>query len=192
MAIFTAGSITSYIGYFTPVMLAGVALCIVASVLLTTLTVDTPAYIYLLYQIPLGVGAGLAWQQPYTAVQAILPQKDVATGIVVLSFTQQLGGIAALAVSQNVFLNLLVEKLTALEVPGLDVGRILDGGPLGLADAVGEGDREVVYGAYMEAIVGVYWVGVLCALFTVASIGIEWRSVKEEKKVEEEHGGESE
>ena len=183
--VFSAGFITSWIGYYTPMMLLGTVLLAVGAGLITTLGVHTPAANWIFYQILLGSGAGLAWQQPFTAVQTVLQEKNVATALVALSFIQELGGIVSLSISQNVFLTLLVSRLTKA-VPELDPRKILDLGTLSLRDAVPPKYLAAVYEVYNATIVNVFYVGLACACLTIAAVGIEWRSVKEEGKNESE------
>ncbi|KAJ5500747.1 Major facilitator superfamily domain general substrate transporter [Penicillium expansum] len=188
ISIFVAGNITSWLGYYTPVMVTGTALMSVGAGLMTSFSEHTSTVEWIWFQILFGVGAGLAFQQPYTAIQTVLPEKHVATAIVVLSFTQELGGIVALAVSQNIFLNQLISKLKST-VPQLDPGSILDAGTLNLVNTVPEEYKGAVYSAYNATIIQVFYVGVACACMTICAIGIEWKSVKEEKSKESSEVG---
>jgi MFS family permease len=182
LAIFFAGSLTTWIGYYTPVMIAGSILLAVGGGLMTTFKVDTTPAHWIAYQILFGTGAGLSFQQSYTAVQTVLPEKHVATALVVLSFTQELGGIVALAISQNIFLTRLTSRL-ADAVPGLDPRRdIMDRGTVNMPDNVPVQYRSAILEAYNQTIIDVFYVGVVAACVTVCAIGIEWRSVKEEKE----------
>lgn len=165
-------------------MLFGTLLMVTGSSLTTALTPGSPRLHWILYQLPLGLGAGLSFQQTYTAVQTLLPEADVATGLVALSFAQEIGGIIVLALSQNIFLNFLATRLPAV-VPGFERGDLLEHGIEDLPLAVPKEYREIVYEEYGKAIVSVFFVGLACACLTVFGLGIEWKSVKEEKKVEE-------
>ncbi|CAI7622763.1 unnamed protein product [Penicillium viridicatum] len=187
IAIFAAGNITSWLGYYTPMMVTGTALMAVGAGLITLFNEHTSTVEWIWFQILFGVGAGLAFQQPYTAIQTVLPEKHVATAIVVLSFTQELGGIVALAISQSIFLNLLISKLKST-VPQLDPGSILDAGALNLVNTVPE-YKGTVYSAYNATIIQVFYVGVACACVVICAIGIEWKSVKEEKSKESSDAG---
>jgi len=180
LAIFFAGNLTSLIGCYSPVMLAGTIFMAVGAGLLTTLDVDTPPVQWIIYQILLGLGAGLSFQQSYTALQTVLPQKHVATAIVVLGFTQELGGIVALAIAQNLFLFLLTAKLQ-YQVPGLDPKTVLEHGAVDLPGLAAPEYRSRVLDALNESLFAVFVLGVTCAILTVCALGIEWRSVKEEK-----------
>jgi len=182
VAIMIVGSITTLIGFYTPVMIVGSVLVAVAAGLITTFKIDTPAIKWIIYQLLFGTGAGLAFQQPYIAVQTVLPEDKVATALVVLAFTQELGGIVALAVSQNVFQHqLFVNAATA--VPGFDPSLILKNGITSLRDAVPVQFQEGFLLAYNKTISEVFFIAVAFGCLTiVGAVGIDWKSVKEEKQ----------
>lgn len=186
LAVLAAGPLTGWVGYYTPLMVLGTLLMASgAGMMATRLGGTTPALEWVGFQVLFNVGAGAAFQQPYTAVQTVLEERYVATAIVVLGFVQELGGIAALAVAQNVFVTRLVMRLEDLGV-GLGPEDVLDQGTLSLIGSVPEGLRGLVYEAYVKTVREVFWVGGLCACLTICAVGIEWRSVKHEK----EKGGE--
>jgi hypothetical protein len=100
---------------------------------------------------------------------------------VVLSFTQEIGGIVALSVAQNMFTNRLKRNL-AKEVPGLDPAIVLNNGALGIINIVPKEDAAGVKSAYNDAIVDVYYLALALTCLTVAgAVFIEWKSVREEK-----------
>lgn len=181
LAILIAGPVTTLIGFYTPVMVIGSILMAVATGLLTTFSPTTPPSEWISYQILYGIGVGLAFQQPYTAIQTVLPESSVATGLVVLSFTQEIGGIMALSIAQNMFTNSLTRNL-AKQVPGLDPGVTLKNGALGIRNIVSGEDVAGVKRAYNDAIVNVFYLALaLTSLTMIGAVFIEWRSVKEEK-----------
>lgn len=180
IAILSAGYATSAIGYYTPIMALGSILLAVGSGLMTTLQITTPASEWIGYQVSFGIGAGLAFQQTYTAVQTILPEKYVPTALVCLSFTQELGGVVALTVAQNVFLNLIVSRFRGI-VPGLKRQSIIQEGTVNLPRIIPEQYRSDIYHAYNRTIVDVFYIGLAAAILTTCSLAIEWRSVREDK-----------
>lgn len=184
-SVFLGGPITSLLGYYTPLMALGTVLMVLGATLMTTFTVTTSPWQYLLYQIPAGLGAGIAFQQPYTAVQTLLPDADVATGLMTLTFMQEIGDIIALGVAQNLFLSLSARRLARV-VPGFDRRELLDNGVASLPNAVPEKYRDAVLEVYNQSVVDVFYVGLACACLTACAIGIEWRSIKEEKKTEQD------
>ncbi|KAJ5673614.1 hypothetical protein N7507_002741 [Penicillium longicatenatum] len=179
LAILAAGPITTLIGYYTPVMVIGAVFMAIATGLYTTFSPTTPPSEWISYQILYGIGVGLAFQQPYTAVQTVLPDSAVATALVVLSFTQEIGGIVALSIAQNMFTNRLIRNL-AKQAPGLDPRVVLKNGALGIQNLVSAEYAAGVKTAYNDAIVDVYYLALaLTCLTVVGAVFIEWRSVKE-------------
>ncbi|KAJ5300658.1 uncharacterized protein N7443_005660 [Penicillium atrosanguineum] len=188
LAILVAGPITTMIGYYTPVMVTGTILMVIATGLYTTFSPTTPPIEWISYQILYGLGVGLAFQQPFIAVQTVLPESAVATALVAIFFTQEIGGIVALSIAQNLFTNRLTREL-AKEVPGLDPSTVLKNGALGIMKTVPATYVEGVKTAYNDAIVDVYYLAlVLTCMTVVAAFGIEWRSVKEEGKGKDQQG----
>ncbi|KAH8811527.1 putative efflux pump antibiotic resistance protein [Xylogone sp. PMI_703] len=185
IAIMVAGSVTTFIGYYTPVMVIGSVLVAVGAGLITTFKVDTSTAKWAIYQILFGAGAGLAFQQPYTAVQTVLPEDKVATALVVLNFTQELGGIVALAISQNIFQHRLYAN-SAASVPGFDPTLILKNGITDLRYSVPSQFQTGFILAYNKTISEVFYTAVAFGCLTmIGAIGIEWKSVKTEKSTEE-------
>lgn len=137
----------------------------------------------MIYQLLFGTGAGLAFQQPYTAVQAVLHEEKVATALVV-NFTQELGGIIALAISQNIFQHRLYAN-SAANVPGFDPTLILKNGITDLQNSVPSQFQTGFLFAYNKTISEVFYVAVAFACLTmIGAVGIEWQSVKSEKSAE--------
>lgn len=170
------------IGYYNPILICGTVLMLTGSGLMTTFTAQTPAIKWVASQIIRGIGCGLAFQQPYTAVQTVLPEARVPMGLVSLSFTQEIGGIVALSVSQNVFVNRLRHRI-ASDVPGLDISKTLNKGVLGVIDAAPTQVRDKVLGAYNAALMDVFYIplGLTCAAMAI-SLCMQWRSVKNKKR----------
>ncbi|KAJ5619235.1 hypothetical protein N7510_003219 [Penicillium lagena] len=176
------GSLTSYIGYYNPVLMLGSVLMTVGSGLITTLRPDTGAGKWISYQIIYGIGIGLAFQPPYIAVQTVLPDSMVPMALVMLSFTQQFGGIVILSIAQNVFRNRLAYNL-ATQIPEFDSNKVLDSGALGLINAVSAKFRDQVLISYNRALVDVFYIALgLTCLVVLSTLGIEWKSVKKGKR----------
>lgn len=181
---FAAGFGVSRTGYYTPFMIAGAACLLAGSALTTTFRTASPAGQWVGYQIPLAAGAGLGIQQAHTAAQTVLAAADVPTGAVVLIFAQIIGGTVWLSAAQNVLTSQLLQGLVGL-VPGLDASAILAMGATGLRAAVGAEYLAAVEEAYNTALTKVFFVSVaLAAGAFVASLGMEWRSIKKEGGLE--------
>ncbi|ROW01975.1 hypothetical protein VMCG_05668 [Cytospora schulzeri] len=121
---------------------------------------------------------------PTRQPQTVLVADDVPTGVVVLIFAQIIGGTTWLSVAQNVLTSRLLEGLVGL-VPDLDASAILAMGATGLRDAVGNQYLAAVEKAYNTALTRVFFCSVaLAAGAFVASLGMEWRSIKRVRGLE--------
>lgn len=135
IALVLGGMLITKIGYYLPFIVTGGTLMSIGAGLTATFTPSTPLSHIIGYQALFGLGCGLLFQQPYTAVQAYFPAPDTTPAIVILTFAQFLGAVVTLSISQNVFLNQLFRGLATV-VPGLDVASILQSGATNLKDQV--------------------------------------------------------
>lgn len=182
IALLLAGSVTSFIGYYTPAMLLGAVLMSVGAGLTSTFDPSTGLGRILGSQAVFGLGCGFAFQQAYVAVQVVLPSSDIPAAISILTFAQFLGSIVMLAVSQNVFSSHLISGLGSMNL-GLDITDILNSGAVDLKDYVPEGKLPEVLQAYNGALDQVFYVGLGAACLTaVGAVGSEWKSVKNKNK----------
>ncbi|KAJ5434222.1 Major facilitator superfamily domain general substrate transporter [Penicillium cf. griseofulvum] len=119
VTVLIAGAGTNWMGYYYPFMIIGSVLTPVASGLLTTIEYNDTLVKILMLLAFLGAGVGLGLQAPVVAVQTVLPDKDIATGVAITGFA---GGLAsALFVSLSA---VLFQSRLAVEVersaPGTD------------------------------------------------------------------------
>jgi hypothetical protein len=179
---FAGGPLTTWFGYYNPVLIIGGTFAVVGAGLLTTLELDTPIGKWISYQVIYGIGIGLAFQPPYMAVQTVLTESMVPMALVMLSFAQQLGGIVVLAIAQNVFLTVLSRNLA--QVDGLDTAAVSNGGALDIIQSAPENLRGQVLSAYNGALKDVLYIPMaLACIVAVCMFGLEWKSVKKVKKV---------
>ncbi|EME46920.1 MFS transporter-like protein [Dothistroma septosporum NZE10] len=180
MSVFAliGGPITTYIGYYSPILLLGTSLSAIGTGLLTTLHPHSSAGKWIGYQVIYGMGIGMSFQPPFLAVQTVLEGAKVPMALVLLSFTQTFGGILVLSVAQNVFLNKLAKNLVT-SVPQVDPNVVLQHGAIGLINVVPVQYRDLVLTAYNKAIVDVFYIALgLSCLSVLCAFGIEWKSVK--------------
>lgn len=175
------GPLITKMGYYNPTLIIGSIFSIVGAGLITTFGPDTSPGRWISYQIIYGLGIGLSFQPPYVAVQTVLDDSIVPTALVLLSFTQQLGGIFMLSIAQNVFLSRLTHNLTTA-VPQLDPDAISNHGALGLISAVPAAARDQVVLAYSKALSDVFYIALgLTGVVALSALGVEWKSIKKEK-----------
>lgn len=181
-AVIIGGILTSKIGYFTPFMMAGGALIIVGSGLVTTWQPTTGAGKWIGFQIVLGAGLGLTLQQPNLAAQTVLSRADVSIGLSVLQFVNFLGGTIFVSVSQTLLEGKLVSGLRGL-IPNLSTSQVAGGGATSLRGLVSAEQLLLLLDIYNDSIRNIWYVALAlaCVIF-LASFVMEWRSVKEDPK----------
>lgn len=145
--------------------------------LLTTIKPTTGSPQWIGYQFLTGFGIGLGMQSAGLAVQATLPKDDVATGISITFFAQQLGGAIFVTVGQTILSTMLVKKLSGL--PGLDPTTIVRTGATDLRRVVPHNFFDTVIEAYNYALTRIFYCALALALTQlVAALFVEWRSIK--------------
>ncbi|OKO89569.1 hypothetical protein PENSUB_13635 [Penicillium subrubescens] len=165
-------------------MLLGSALLTIGYGLCTTFEVHTDRSIWVGYEVIIGVGAGVGFQQCYNALQTVLPMKDIPIGIAIVTFSQSLSGALFISIAQNVFQNRLVENL-AHYAPTLDPMVIIRGGAANLADRVPLNLRSVLF-AYNIAVTQTIYVSVGTAALSFLGAGlVEWKSMRKPQGCEE-------
>ena len=87
---FVTGGLVTVLGYYTPFIIIGSAMFVIGAGLVTTYKVDTPAWTAYGYTIVVGAGCGLAFQNAFMAVQAVLPPSTLAIGNAIIMFAQTL------------------------------------------------------------------------------------------------------
>jgi MFS family permease len=173
-----AGILTTQIGHYMPFVMLSVIFLSVGAGLITTFHVDTPAHIWIGYQIIFGLGSGFGFQQMTVAAQTILPTPDVPTGTAVVMFVQLLGGSIFVTVAENLFTNKLLSGIVQ-QVPDLNPSTISSAGATGLRGVVPSQYLEQVLVVYNEALVKTFQVALIMSCLTLlGAVGVEWRSVK--------------
>ncbi|KAJ5188493.1 Major facilitator superfamily domain general substrate transporter [Penicillium cf. griseofulvum] len=166
VTVLIAGAGTNWMGYYYPFMIIGSVLTPVASGLLTTIEYNDTLVKILMLLAFLGAGVGLGLQAPVVAVQTVLPDKDIATGVAITGFA---GGLAsALFVSLSA---VLFQSRLAVEVER--------GGLVDVRDKIGSARLGAVLSGYDEAVIQTLYIPVaLASLSVFASVAMERKSVK--------------
>jgi MFS family permease len=175
------GVAMSAIGYYTVFFYPATILAAVGAGLITTFTTSTGAGMWIGYQVIYGAGLGLGFQLPLIAAQVVNKLEDVAIGTVVMMLGQTLGGALFVSVGQNVFGNLLVSGVIAA-APGMDPSIIMSVGATQIQSEVPLQFRAGVKEAYNSALTDTFYVSAaMSAACIIASLGMEWKSVKGKK-----------
>ncbi|GAW12755.1 hypothetical protein ANO14919_021260 [Xylariales sp. No.14919] len=179
VASISNGIFVTKIGYYTPTMILGTAICTVGGGLLTTLQLDTGMPKWIGYQVIYGFGQGLCFQAPNLAAQTVLPKADVSIGASLMFFSQILGGAIFISVGQNILNNQLLQRLAGL--PGFSPALVQSGGATTLINSFPAEYHHDALVAYNESLRTVFRVGlILAALSIIGAASMEWRSVKKE------------
>ncbi|KAL8922649.1 MAG: hypothetical protein Q9172_003489 [Xanthocarpia lactea] len=141
-ALATGILITTF-GYYVPLMWLGAALLTIGCGLIQTLHVGSPTADWFGYQVLTGIGFGMAFQIPYTAVQVVLPAEDLPMGNALVVFFQALGGALAISIGQNVLSSSLHSQLA--QIPQVDPKQVITDGATRIVSRVVPKLRRVAY-----------------------------------------------
>ncbi|KAG5921179.1 hypothetical protein E4U42_005944 [Claviceps africana] len=177
VASLLSGAVTQKIGYYAPSTVLSPSIAAIGCGLLTTFQPTTKSSHWIGYQFLTGFGIGLGLQSAGLAVQATLPRNDIATGVSITFFAQQLGGAIFVTVGQTILSTILVQKLSGL--PGLDPATIVRTGATELRLVVPPKFLDAVIEAYNYAVTRIFYACLVLALAQLtAALFVEWRSIK--------------
>ncbi|KAI1133129.1 MFS toxin efflux pump [Nemania abortiva] len=181
VAAISSGFIVSLIGYYTPLMVLGSVMMTIGFGFLTSFTPTTGRPSWVGWQILFGLGFGLAFPQPWTAIQTSLPAEDIPAGLSGISFAISIGAALFISISQNIFMNLLRNGLSGLH--DVDVSNIASQGVTDLLAALPVSEKERAVAAYNFAVTKTFWACVAVAVLAfLAALCTQWKSVKAGEK----------
>jgi hypothetical protein len=123
----------------------------------------------------MGSALAAAFQTSNLVPQTVLTRADVPLGMAMMFFMQQLGGSIFLSVSQNIFSNKLVDRLSG--VAGLDAEAIVNTGATDLRSVVLASELSTVVDAYSYSLTRVF--AMAAALSLMYDSGGPGRGVEE-------------
>ncbi|USW47919.1 Putative major facilitator superfamily, MFS transporter superfamily [Septoria linicola] len=183
------GGLVVKIGYYNPFIYAGTVLCSVGAGLLYTINTDTPRWTIIGYQIIFAAGIGLSLEQCNVAVQTVLPDDKIPAGTSLVLFTRLLGTALSGPIAQSVLQQTLAKRL------GNSVAATIygEGGATGvrgkLDDIFGAGTPALqsALNAFNDSVTRTFMVALILASLTALTLPlIEWKSVKKEKRENED------
>ena len=181
-----AGIYVTKIGYFAPPAIVGCAISIAGSALLSTLQVNTASSKWIGYEIVVSVGLGIAIQQGFVAVQTVLPLDQLPMGTAAVTSFQSLGGAVFVSVGNSIVQNKLVSAADASPIPGVDIHAVVAAGATQFRSFVPEASLSAFLEAYNYALQRVFIAAIATSgLAFLAALGLEWKSVRAEKAVED-------
>lgn len=107
---------------------------------------------------------------------------DIPVAMALTLFSQQLGASLSLAIGQTILLNKLIPRLQAI-APNLSEADIIKAGATGLEKLLqGEKLAEAIF-AYASSLDAAFLLAVATAAISVIfACGVEWKSLKSERK----------
>lgn len=174
-----AGAAVTFWGYYTPFIILCSVLSSIGYGLTTLWEPDTGSAAWIGYQIIIGAGIGIGFQQPLMAVQTVLEIADVPTGTSLVVFSQTLGGALFVAVAQTVFSNGLVSYV-AKYVPQIEnPASILAVGATSIQEDLPAEVLPGVIQAFNDSLTDTFVVfAALAAVSIIGALVVEWKSVK--------------
>lgn len=150
----------------------------VAAGLLTTIRINRKIALLLFYEAILGFAVGIGIQAPQTAASTIFPARESPMAISVVQFGQGIFPAIFISVAQSIFTDRLSADL-AQYAPGTNSTTIENVGLKDLRNRIGTKRLEQVLLGYDKALVQTLYLPVaLTGLSLIATLGMEWRSVK--------------
>ncbi|KAF2266559.1 MFS general substrate transporter [Lojkania enalia] len=182
LTIMVSGFGVSRFGYYNPFVYASVILSSVGAGMLTTLTPDASAAEWIGYQILYGIGSGMGFQQPPNAAQAVLPIKDMPTGIAVTMFFRHFGAALFVITGNNVLNTKLFQYLSASSTPGVSAEAVVAAGATSFRNVVPSQSLDAVIGMYNHAVQKTFELGtIISSLAVIGAVFMEWKSMKPKK-----------
>ena len=161
-----------------PFMLLATVTLALGMGLLTLLQFDSPMRYVLGYQVPGGVGLGLALQQTVLAAQTILPISDVPIGVSLIVLAQTLGGTVSLSAAHTIFTTSLISGIRR-SVPQIDQSTILNSGATSLRGSIPAEYLDAVLFHYNKAVVNTWYLSLALACASIIGVaGMEWKLIK--------------
>jgi len=174
-----AGIFVSKNGLFAPPAILGCAIGTIGSGLLATLNEHTSSSKWIAYEFLISAGLGMAIQQGFSAVQAILPLEEVPIGTAAVVASQSLGGAIFVSVGNTLLQNHLLDANSDRIIPGVNVRTVIELGATRFRDVVPAADLPVLIKLYNDSLQAVFIAAVpLCGVAFICSLCMEWKSLK--------------
>ncbi|KAE9366637.1 MFS general substrate transporter [Stipitochalara longipes BDJ] len=161
-----------------PFMIVAGVLGTVGVGLLYTLTIGSSSAKWIGYQVLAGLGIGLGFQVPVSAVQATLPQIDIPSGSAMIIFVQTIGGSFLVSAGESAFEAVLTKKLRLTD-PSIDPLKVIGTGATEVRTAFSPADIPFILRAYVDGIQTAFIVAIaLACACTVIAFGTKWQKLQ--------------
>lgn len=177
-----AGIFVSKNGRFAPPAILGCAIGTIGSGLLATIGPSTPSSRWIGFEVLISAGLGMAIQQGFSAVQAILPVEEVPIGTAAVVAAQSLGGAIFVSVGNTLLQNHLLNENNAATIPGVNIRAAFELGATQFRKTVPVKDLPALITLYNESLQAVFIAAVpLCGAAFICSLCMEWKSLVKDK-----------
>ena len=149
------GQLAARTGRYKWMPLASMVVLGISLVLLSTLTVETPLWLTLVYLFVMGAGIGLGMQNLILIVQNSFPNREVGTATASNNFFREIGASLGGAIVGAGFSGRLTDLLTERAPAG---GQALDTNSFtpALVNSLPDAVKDLVVGAYNDALTPVF------------------------------------
>ncbi|KAG8908683.1 hypothetical protein FRC01_007301 [Tulasnella sp. 417] len=155
-----SGQVISRTGKYRPMLWFGFTIMLLGTGLLIDLDENSSRAKEILYQLVAALGTGALFMTPLLAIQAAMPQKDMATATAAFGLMRQLGGTTGISACGAVYFNFLRRRLN--DIPGYDASHIPNGALIinvgNLKNIQPESLRIEVIGAYAKSVSSIMYV----------------------------------
>jgi len=170
------GVIVTKTGRYKPVHLISTATMPLVMGLSCTLDQNSSKVEWVFWQIFAGVGGGMMISTTLQAVQAALPESEVATSTGTWSFVRSLGTIWGVSIPAAIFNNRFDQLSTQFD-PSIRAlftrGQAYEHATAGFIQSFDPATRAVVIQAYVEALKRVWQIGIVFGGITLLSVFLE-------------------
>lgn len=161
-----------------PFMVAAGVMATIGIGLLYTLTIGSSSAKWIGYQVLVGLGLGLGFQVPVSAVQATLPQIDIPSGSAMIIFIQTIGGAFLVSAGESAFEATLTKKLSEID-PSINPIQVIGTGATDIRKVFAAKDIPFILRAYVKGIQTAFIVAVaLAGLCTLIAFGTKWKKLE--------------
>ncbi|PYH94464.1 MFS general substrate transporter [Aspergillus ellipticus CBS 707.79] len=122
---FSSGFLVSKFECYRINLIVGYGLWTIASGLFTTVTISTPAWKLVIFQLLTGLGSGQTLQITLVAIQAALKRSEMAVITGARNYLRMMGSTLAIAASSAIVGNIVRSKLSALDFSSSLVSEII-------------------------------------------------------------------
>ena len=147
----STGFLITRLGRYKAIQCIAAIMVLVGASVQSTVTAQSGASVWVTALLLIGMGAGAGIACPFLSAQAVLRDRDVSTGMALLTFSQDFGEALSVSIAQAIFVNGLERQLRE-HVPQLDVQIVIGYGVTGYVDHVPADLASAIAGAYSAAV----------------------------------------